>query len=245
MIILPKNCPVCASPYMTWVKTLSIKVGGSVELFYCMECESFSSPFSKPIANAPTQLNWHKSVLERNIGWSISLLDILAAKSCSGTLVDIGCGIGSLLLAAKNKGWRGSGVGYDLDVDACSYGRSAFSLDLRSEVWRAETSPEFGLITCISVLEHIHQPRFLINEMIIAARQRSAKVYLSVPFFNRIWWRMILEDSSTPGHPFEYPHAHVTHFSYKGMETICDQLNVKSAERVKIDSAWIGYLINP
>jgi len=243
MINLPKNCPVCDSSYIAWVKRLPIKVGGNVDLFYCMECESFSSPFSTPITNSPTQLNWHKSVLDRNLGWSVSLLDLLAAKGCSGPLVDIGCGIGSLLLAAKNKNW--GGVGYDLDTDACLYGRSEFGLDLRSGLWRADTSPEFGLITCISVLEHIHYPRTLIHEMISAAKQREAKVYLSVPFFNRVWWKMIHSDSTTAGHPFEYPHAHVTHFSHKGMELVCTQQNVKSYERLKIDSGWVGYLINP
>lgn len=245
MIKLPEICPVCGSPFMTWVKELPMKIGGSVELYYCMECESFCSPFSAPMDNPPTQLNWHKSVLDRNFDWSVCLLDIFRLKGCRGNIVDIGCGIGSFLLAAKKDGWKGKGVGYDLDHDACQYGREEFGLDLRCEQWDADTSPEFGLLTCISVLEHIHQPRPLINQILSSAKAQDAKVYLSVPFFNRDWWKMIKTDSTSSGHPFEYPHAHVTHFSYKGIEAICDQLNVKSAERIRGSAGWIGYLISP
>ena len=245
MINLPSNCPICASRHMAWVRTLPKKIGGSVELYYCMDCESFCSPFSAPVLNPVTQINWHKSVLDRNLSWSADLLDSLEAQGCNGPIVDIGCGIGSLLLAAKNKDWLGAGVGFDLDSDACEYGRNEFDLDLRSEIWNAEASPDFGLITCISVLEHIHQPRKLISEMLSVAKHMGAKVYLSVPFFNRDWWRMIHTDNFSPGHPFEYPHAHVTHFSYKGMETVFAQQNVSSAEQIRIPGGWIGYLIAP
>lgn len=243
MIKLPDSCPVCSSPFMSWVKTLPIKIGGSVDLFYCMECESFSSPFSKPSANAATQVEWHKKVLERNLAWSSNLLQQLWGMGVRGGVVDIGCGIGSLLLAARSAGV--AGVGFDLDYQACEYGRNEYGLDLRGENWYAGDSPDFGLITCISVLEHIHHPRKLISEMISAARDRNAAVFLSVPFLNRDWWKFLHTDSWTPGHPFEYPHAHVTHFSHRGMELVCRQLGVANVQLLKVQGGWAGFLITP
>ena len=222
---------------MAWVKTLPLKIGGSVELYYCMECESLSSPFSPPSTNTATQLEWHKSVLERNLDWSNVLIDNLINKGCGGPVVDIGSGIGSFLLAARERGWEG--VGFDLDIEVCQYGREQFNLDLRAEIWREETSPKFSILTCISVLEHIHQPRPLILEMISAARMKRAKIYLSVPFFNRIWWKMLHTDTTAPGHPFEYPHAHVTHFSYKGLELLCKQQGVESMELLRNESGGL------
>jgi 2-polyprenyl-3-methyl-5-hydroxy-6-metoxy-1,4-benzoquinol methylase len=228
---------------MAWVKKLPVKIGGSVDLYYCMECESFSSPFAPTIASPHTQVNWHKSVLERNLAWSADLLSQLKEIGVRGPIVDVGCGIGSLLLAARNFGM--SGVGYDLDVPACQYGREQFDLDLRGENWSLETSPDFELISCISVLEHIHQPRDLIAQMIHAAKERKATVFLSVPFLNRDWWRFLHTDSGTSGHVFEYPHVHVTHFSHKGMETVCRQFGASSLEMVRVARGWVGFLIRP
>ncbi len=243
MTKLPKCCPICASPFMSWVKTLPKKIGGTVELFYCMECESFSSPFSVPANNPPSDVEWHKSVLKRNLKWSHNLLQQLIEKGMEGPIVDIGCGIGSLLLAADKAGI--SGVGFDLDTVACEYGRNEFGLNLRGELWHEEDSPDFGLITIISVLEHIHQPRELIRDMIYAARARNAKIFISVPFFNRDWWKLLHTDNFTPGHPFEVPHAHVTHFSHRGLDTVCRQFGAKDLQLIQVKGGWLGFLVTP
>jgi len=235
---LPAKCVVCYSPYMAYVKTLPTKLGGSVDLFYCMECESFCSPFSKPNP-LTSEIDWHKSVLDRNLTWCAELLPMLEPRA---PIIDIGCGIGSLLLAAKRMGIEG--IGYDLDEPACAYGRDQFGLNLRGEHWSKDTSPSAGLITCVSVLEHLHQPRPLIEEMIAAARHHKCSVFVSVPFVNRDWWRLTRTESLTPGHIFEYPHVHVTHFSWKGMQAIADQLGA-SAKLIQVPKAWTGFLLEP
>lgn len=240
-IPMPAACPICASQHMAWVKRLPIKVGGSVDLYYCMECESFSSPFSRPMVNPPTQVQWHQQVLERNLGWSAMLLDEFSSRQLRGPIVDIGCGIGSLLLAAQRRGIPG--IGYDLDAEACAHGREQYGLDLRCGLWQPEQTPTFSVLTCISVLEHIHQPRALIQDMLRAARLAGASVYLSVPFFNRAWWRHLHDDSSLPGHPLEYPHAHCTHFSNRGMEAVLREFGARDLEMLKIDRGWVGYLV--
>ncbi len=242
MAELPNFCPVCASPFMSWVKTLPRKIGGIVELFYCMECESFASPFSKP-SNNSSQIEWHKKVLERNLAWSNTLLQQLWSSGVHGPIIDIGSGIGSLLLAARYNGI--AGVGFDLNSSACEYGRNKFGLDLRDEHWCGAISPNFGLITCISVLEHLHQPRDLIKEMITAARERKAMVFLSVPFFNKVRWKFLHTDNLTPGHPFEYPHVHVTHFSHRGLKTVCCQFGAKDVQLLKVDNCWAGFIVTP
>lgn len=226
---------------MTWVRALPRKVGGTTDLFYCKDCESHSSPQSPP--NPETnQTEWHKKVLERNLGWSEQLLDALWAEGVSGPIVDVGCGIGSLLLAAKRR--QISGTGYDLDGDAIRYGKSEFGLDLRAELWTENSVDTFGLITCISVLEHIHQPRPMIAEMLRSAQARQASVYLSVPFIDRVWWPATRDaDTLRPGHLFEHPHVHVAHFSHKGMETVCRQFGATDYRLVNVAKAWYGALI--
>lgn len=239
---LPVSCPICASPYMSWVRAWPKKNGGTTDLFYCMECESFSSPQSKPNPEGD-QSAWHRSVLDRNLAWSSQLLDLFADHGVQGPIVDVGCGIGGLLLAAKRRGI--SGVGFDLDAASVAAGRAEFGLDLRAELWTRNSIADFGLLTCISVLEHIHQPRPVIAEMFEAARDRHASIYLSVPFVDRVSWGQLHTDNLTvPGHLFAQPHVHVTHFSHKGMETLCRQFGAVHYQRLDISKAWYGVLIS-
>jgi SAM-dependent methyltransferase len=226
---------------MAFVKEWPRKAGGTTNLFYCMECESFSSPQSPP--NPETdQTAWHISVLERNLGWCSTLLDLLRDAGAKGPIVDVGCGIGSLLLAAKTK--RMTGVGFDLDGYATAYGRKEFGLDLRSELWTKDKVENFGLLTCISVLEHIHQPRPVVREMMEAAKERKASVYLSVPFVDRNAWNQLRTDNlATPGHLFALPHVHVTHFSHKGMEMLCREVGAVDYQRIDMQRAWYGVLV--
>jgi len=237
----PDACPVCASPYMSFVKEWPRKIGGTTNLFYCMDCESFSSPQSRPNLESD-QTDWHVSVLERNLGWSDTLLEMLKNAGVKGPIVDVGCGIGSLLIAAERRGV--SGTGFDLDAHAIKYGQEKFGLDLRPELWTRDTVKDFGLITCVSVLEHIHQPRPMIAEMLQAAKDRKASVYLSVPFVDRNAWGHLKTDNlATPGHLFAQPHVHVTHFSHKGMEAVCRQFGAVDYQRIDIPKGWHGVLI--
>jgi 2-polyprenyl-3-methyl-5-hydroxy-6-metoxy-1,4-benzoquinol methylase len=237
----PDNCPICHSVFVSWFKTLPKKIGGSVELFTCLDCESFFSPFSTPYSPPDGQVAWHKSVFERNIKWAQQLIEMLKERAAMGNLVDVGCGIGSLNFAAKRMGYPGTG--YDLDSFACEYGRREFKLDLRGELWSDATSPDFKLLTCISVFEHIHYPRELLREMVQAAVTRNAALYISVPFFERNWWPHLMTDNLSQGHPFEYPHAHVTHFTRKGLQKACVEFGATHVEELSVPKAWAGLLI--
>jgi hypothetical protein len=234
---LPNSCPICASPFMSWVARPITSFGRGVDLFHCMDCHSFSSPQSPPNVT-PSQVEWHKSVRDRNLAWCSDLFDILQPR---GPVIDIGAGIGTLLYAARERGL--SGVGFDTDEGACAYGRETYGLDLRPELWTPESVKAAGLITCISVLEHIHQPRPLIRDILAAAKKMGSDVYLSVPFVNRDWWRFLKTDNRQKGHVFEQPHVHVTHFSWNGLETVCKEFGARSMERIALPKAWVGYHI--
>lgn len=237
----PDSCPICNSGFVSWFKTLPKKIGGSVELFYCLECGSFFSPFSTPYTPPDGQVAWHKSVFERNTKWARQLITKFEEHGVMGSIVDVGCGIGSLNFTARQMGY--SGIGFDLDTHSCAYGRKEFKLDLRGELWTDTTSPDFRLLTCISVFEHIHYPRQLLRQMVQAAVTRKAALYISVPFFERNAWPHLLTENLTQGHPFEYPHAHVTHFTRRGLEKACFEFGAARVEELSIPKAWAGLLI--
>jgi FkbM family methyltransferase len=242
-ISMPEKCVVCNSPYVSFVKKLPNKQNQDVDLFYCMECESFFSPFSVP-NKVSSQLEWHKSILDRNLRWATDLLTNIQQKtSIDGPIIDIGCGIGSLLLAAKQIGLEG--IGFDIDEESCIYGSTKYNLKLIGTHWERKNSPQCGLITCISVLEHIHYPRPLIKDLVNVAKENMCSLYISVPFLNRDWWKFLLTDNLTQGHIFEYPHVHITHFSSKGLETVCREFGAKSFEPLKVaGGGWFGFLVS-
>jgi hypothetical protein len=239
---LPASCVVCASPYVAWVRRLPIKVGGHADLFCCLACESFFSPFAPKSTITTGHTAWHLSVEARNEQWSRQLLEKLVVAGARGPIVEIGSGIGTFLRVAREFGLPG--VGFDLDSAACEHGRRAHHLDLRAEWWKSANTPDFRTMICISVLEHIHEPRALLQEMIQCCLQKKAQLYVSVPFFDRNWWPHLKTDSTRPGHPFEYPHAHVVHYSHEGFQTACRAFGATRIMPVGIPRGWFGYLIS-
>jgi SAM-dependent methyltransferase len=210
------------------------------DLFACLECLSFCSPFAKPNP-VSTSHAWHLNVAERNAGWSRELL----AHLDPAYVLEVGSGIGTLLKVAREM--SGDGVGFDTNESACRYGREVDGLDLRAELWSRSTplkrSPT--AIVCIMVLEHIHQPRPLLEELVRAGAEHGCPVFITVPWFNRNWWPHLL---TTPGpkapvsdHPLAQPSVHVTHFSTAGFEKACWDFGATSIQPLR--AGWNGFMV--
>lgn len=236
----PAECPVCKSRHIALAKRIDSERGGATDVYYCMECESFCSPFAAEHLNGPT-LNHHLRVRERNVGYTQTLFEKLAETCRPRRVLDVGCGIGTLLHAAREAHGI-DGVGFDLDEAACAYGRENFQLDLRGQAWTPEADvPPIELITCIMVLEHIKWPRPVINDLLKGARKYGCPVFVSVPWFNRAWWKFLTQPVE-PGSPLYEPWVHVTHFSEQGFVKVCRQLGATSVVRLG-GIAWPGYLM--
>jgi SAM-dependent methyltransferase len=236
MTTKPASCPVCAGPYMAHVRKIF-----DTDLFACLECLSFCSPFAKPHPPAKNY-DWHLKVADRNAGWARELF-----KHLDPTYVlEVGSGIGTTIRVAKEQG--GDGVGFDLNAPACEYGRDVGLLDLRAEMWSRQTPlkrPPTSIL-CIMVLEHIHQPRPLLEELVRAGAEHSCPVFVSVPWFNKNWWPHLLTDPQ-PGapvsdHPLAQPTAHVTHFSRLGFELACKSFGAKATEALNA-GGWRGFVV--
>jgi SAM-dependent methyltransferase len=238
---IPAECPVCRSSLLTLARRLLTQAAGEVDLFYCMDCESVTSPFAPEHLNGPT-LNHHLKVFDRNQEYSLRWLNALKQEGvCPRQMVDVGCGIGSLLHAARAAEGI-EGTGYDLDEQACEHGRSHFGLDLRGEAWHAESDPhKVDLIACIMVLEHIKWPRPLLRQLILAGRRHQCPIYVSVPWFNRHSWKD-LDNPFAPGSLLDAPWVHVTNFSELAFQRVCSSLGAVRMKRVSA-IPWPGYLV--
>jgi len=242
--IKPRECPVCAAPYMALFDVLNATPERSVDLYVCLACQSFSSPLTAENSSA-SQVEWHKRIFDRNLGFADALFDCVEHQfGKPHGVLDIGCGAGALIKAAENRSIRG--VGYDLDEESCAFGRETHGLDLRGETWSPSMDVgEIDLITCIMVLEHIHFPRPLMNALLTEAEARSCPLFISVPFVEKVWWPHLLNDTTADGNPFQQPHVNVTHFSRSGMRTAFEQMGarhfIEPADRIP----WPGLFILP
>jgi len=239
----PERCVVCNSGYVAAYGAFANRFSTAIDLYFCMECESFYSPFSKPNPIA-SSVAWHQSVEERNLKAAGGLLDNLAEHGIRPThILDIGAGTGTLLRKARERGI--SGVGFDLDKDSIEFGRMTYGLDLRAEEWTPDADAgNVDLILCIMVLEHIHYPRGLMNALMKGAKRYKCPLFVSVPFFDRYWWPHLLTDNSDPKHPLNQPHVHVSHFSRQGMIMAFSQLGASEVKPLQ-PPLWSGMLIYP
>lgn len=232
-------CPICLSEHTLLAAVLDDEPNPPVDLIFCMNCHSASSPFAKPYP-PHSALKWHLSVADRNTKFSLDLFRDLGINV--PRVLDIGCGTGTLIAAAKTLG--GDGRGYDLDIHGIKHG-CELGLDLKGEMWSSSLeTPSINLITCISVLEHIHQPRDLLGDLIKKSNELDCMLFISVPFFTKDWWHYLREPFGDVFHPFKPPRVHVSHFSPEGFEMAARSLGALRLKPMLRRMGWNGYLIN-
>lgn len=243
MIKFPGSCPVCASRYISFAHELTTQDADPVNLFYCMDCESFSTPFAPDFVKS--RLDWHADMFERNLEWSGLFLKKLSEFYTPTKIISVGCGIGPLLYRAEQEGI--SGIGFDVDKELVAYGKEKYSINIRNELWTSDCNIEMpnegGLITCISFLEGLKWPRAFFGDLVKGAREHNSKLYISVPFFNRILWNH-LSDPDEKKSPLRASMYCFTHFTDKGFVKMCEDYKVRTYERMS-GFHWPGYLITP
>jgi len=232
----PAACPICAGPGARSIGQF-YQDEYLEDLYFCLDCESATFPFSRPKV-MPEDVVWHLKVRERNIGFAEELFRKIGIETPQ--ILDIGCGIGTLIEAAKLRG--GGGIGFELNEACVHYGKER-GRDLRHQQWTAQMDVgQPNLITCIMVLEHIYQPRPLLEDLAKASLAFNAPVFISVPWFNKNHWPTMAQPvEDLPNHPFRCPGVHVTHFSMDGFKDVCRSFGMKDFQLIR--GGWTGFLI--
>ncbi len=128
----------------------------------------------------------------------------------TGTLLDVGCGVGNFLAYAERQGWEGWGI--DFDPDAIDAGRSTFGLT-RLEVASVEEfklrhpALRFDLITFFDVFEHLdNHAQFIasVSELL----KPGGHIALSTPY--RHAWRFLIPADLPPRHLTRWDEASLT-----------------------------------
>lgn len=216
-----EKCVVCNSPYVAPIRLVpTIRTRKDILLKYCMHCSSFSNPsgYKEDESQLKSDLKWSINIKNRNFEWAELLLEELKHQSIKvDSILEIGCGIGTLLYAANKRGMEV--LGFDTNKLAVDYGKSTFGINLLSKNWtHSEVKEDYDLLVSISVLEHLEHPQLLMKEMAEYCKIHGAYAFISVPFLEKERWKFLLDpDPNIQGTPFFDNDVHVTHFSQEGL----------------------------
>ena len=101
------------------------------------------------------------------------ILDELEPYRGEGSLLDVGTSIGLFLHQAAERGWRG--LGTEFGRRALAYARDELGVEV-VDTPIEELDGEYDVVTVLSVLEHVNEPRAFLREVAAAAQARRRDV---------------------------------------------------------------------
>lgn len=175
------TCLVCSSKivgtYLTDHKGIKISK--------CAKCEfQFMNPhysdryLSEYYANYMGEENFDywREALAYGHGFYLSIIEKYVSP---GKMLDIGCGNGHLLEAAKKRGWLVSG--YDVDSKSTAATADRLGIDVKSgDFFSCSFGQDYDLITMHQVLEHVKDPNRYLSQ-IRTLLKRDGHFFVAVP----------------------------------------------------------------
>jgi SAM-dependent methyltransferase len=212
-------CPACGEAS----RKAAIEKYGRYEFFRCDACGlQFWEPREMPDARWYEQMygGRDEKLLPLEPGHEYFLADPLAPRG--GELLDIGCGTGNFLAAARDAGYRVTGI--ELDGTAARFAKERVGLQrvfplTISEFAGRYAGEKFDVVTFFEVLEHQAAPVEFLQKVSMVLKPRGT-IALSVP--NRERWMTgpdVLD--YPPNHFLRWNAAALRHFlSAQGFEVL-------------------------
>lgn len=244
---MKKSCVICASKSATKIRTVTtVRTQREVDLYACRDCFSFFNPggYRETETQLEADLEWNIGVSERNREYARKLFTEISRRLPGiKSILEVGCGTGTALGVARDE-FGFSGTGYDVNSRAVEWGRENYGLNLHSSAWEGGTETKADLLTCISCLEHVEEPRGLLQELAKGALRMRCPVFISVPFFEIYQWQFLDDpDPGRSGTPFFDNDVHVSHFSVLGLVKAMRSFGLPVFE--VITAGWMGVLFQP
>jgi len=199
-------CPACG-----YAATTSLEEFHRSWRYACAGCDLH---FWYPVAMPDT--SWHECVYQGRDqtamplepGHRFFLGDSRAPKS--GHLLDLGCGVGNFLAAARDVGFRVAGI--DLNRNALRFAQEHYSLRnvfvMRPEEFASSYAGErFDVVTFFEVLEHQENPTGFLQ---VADRLLAERGFIALSVPNRNRWQKGIET-------LDYPPNHLTRWSPRAL----------------------------
>lgn len=131
-------------------------------------------------------------------------------KRCQdkGTLLDVGCGIGTFLYLARENGWETRGI--DPSKSGSTFAQEIHKLDVQcGDIFDADL-PEshFDVVTLYHVLEHISDLNPFLSELRRILKSKTGTLVIEVPNGGSLQSRLQKSDW-----PYVHPQDHLYYFS--------------------------------
>ena len=207
-----RSCPGCSSS-----KARKFGTKNELEIVSCIQCRTLYCPYS-PWYNSEMYYGdyyTHHGIDEPPLV-ARRLTEITAAFSRyrqTNRLLDVGCGAGSLLRAARNHGWDAQGI--DVSASAVSHVRKLGFEVFHGELKDAQLKYEqFDVITAAEILEHLFDPAAVVKEMNRLLRP-GGLLWLTTPNCRSLSARVM-----GLGWRVVSPPEHLQLFSIEGLRTL-------------------------
>ena len=159
-----RPCVACGS---TDAQQLGVK--NELEIVCCAGCGTIYTPYSPWYTSSYFYLGYYLKPEEVDTPAFVKQrLEEITAEFApyrrTNKLLDIGCGAGGLLEAARTQGWRAQGL--DVSSHAAQHVRELGFEVFEGELHEARLpAGEFDVVTAAELLEHIFEPRALLQEV--------------------------------------------------------------------------------
>lgn len=156
-------CPVCQSE-----KSREIGLKNNFKVFICSKCGSIHTAKSSDEQNLFSYDNYYdggNTAIPDFVHQRLSeIVETFSPYRQNNSLLDVGCGAGILLLAGEKAGWKVEGV--EVSNPAVEYLRGKGLKVFHGTLDEARfPDNHFDVITSVEVLEHITEPKYLVEEI--------------------------------------------------------------------------------
>jgi 2-polyprenyl-3-methyl-5-hydroxy-6-metoxy-1,4-benzoquinol methylase len=219
------TCPVCHSPHYRVFSTRTKN-----RIVVCKICRLYYvNPIPEPdilMARVHDSTFYTRLLLESEARFQIRFNHIFAhiEKTLKpGRVLDIGCGIGTGLAVARERGWEG--IGIELSEHSVRIAHKN-QLDVRMMTLEETSFPnqQFDLIIVHHVLEHITDVQSFLNEL-SRVLSRKGLLFIAVP--NVYAWQFFLQGKR---YGYTFHDDHFLHFSVSNLTWLIQNHGFRVAE---------------
>ncbi|MDO8966560.1 class I SAM-dependent methyltransferase [Algoriphagus sp.] len=246
------KCPLCKSGrFLNYAEITDHAVSKeNFILCKCSNCELlFTNPrptedkigpyynFPEYYSHEDKAKNLTQWIYQKVRNFSISKkVDFIRRLKRKGKLLDYGCGTGEFLKAAKNKGWKISGI--EPNEKARNQANLKLNEKVKNSIEELNKNSDYDIITLFHVLEHIHELRKTLKKIITHLKSDG---YLIIAVPNADSWDGKKYGKYWAG--WDVP-RHLYHFNSKSIEALQTEFNLelKEIKPMKFDSFYVSLL---
>jgi SAM-dependent methyltransferase len=206
-------CPLCkALQYKTVFSETGIATTSIVK---CICCSHLYTKNEKDTGhdiydNGTYQLvDSRKSIFSRILSWENNniLKKINRLTVSKDQLLDFGCGKGKFAAAAAKNGWKVKGI--ETSATRAAYAKEIYQLAVSTALYSQGKifDGNFNVITLFHVLEHLEEPKTILNELTQHNLLKNGILIIEVP--NPKSWQAII--AGKKWHHWDFRH-HISHF---------------------------------